>query len=341
MRPDAPAPIRIAVTGGRGRLAALLAEHLSRTEPKDSGPGTNTGPAASPGDGRDEPRAPSRAQQGAGNGACASHAVTLYSRGGGDGFHDLARLEPELANHHALLHLAWSTLPATSERDRGAEARHDLPALEKLLAGIAALAEQSRPHFVFFSTGGAVYGNAPGRPSREDDPCRPIGRYGRGKRAAEEIIERFAAQHGLPCAILRISNPYGYPVPRSRVQGIIPHAIRCAVEGQTLTLWGDGHARKDFLHYTDFLAAVEAVVARRLTGTFNLGAGESHTVREVIALVEKHTGKKITLAFQPAPAWDVEDSRLDNRRLAAAADWRPLVSLDEGIRRSVAQHAAP
>lgn len=295
----APTPLRIAVTGGRGRLASLLGDYLRANE------------------------------------------VKLYSRSGGEGFNDLARLEPELASHQTLLHLAWSTLPATSERDPGAETRHDLPALEKILRAIAALPAKSRPHFVFFSTGGAVYGNAPGRPNREDDPCRPIGSYGRGKRAAEEIVERHAAGHGLPCAILRISNPYGYPVPPNRVQGIIPHAIRCAVEGQPLTLWGDGHAQKDFLHYTDFLAAVEAVVTRRLTGTFNLCAGESHTVREVIGLVEKHTGKKIALAFQPAPAWDVEDSRLDNRRLSAAADWRPRISLDEGVRRSVAHNAAP
>lgn len=297
MSPATPSPQRLAVTGGRGRLAALLSENLR------------------------------------------GHQVTLFSRNGGDHFLPLAELEGRLSATDALLHLAWSTLPATSERHPGAEVRHDLPALEKLLRAIAALPVPQRPHFVFFSTGGAVYGNAPGRPNREDDPCRPIGNYGRGKRAAEEIIGRLAAHHGLRCTILRISNPYGYPVPKSRVQGIIPHAIRCAVEGQPLTLWGDGHARKDFIHYTDFLAAVDRVVARGLTGTFNLGAGESHTVREVIALVEKHTGKKITLASQPAPAWDVEDSRLDNARLVAAADWRPLVSLDEGIRRSVAHHA--
>jgi len=294
-----PSPPRLAVTGGRGRLASLLADHLR------------------------------------------SHEVTLFSRGGGEGFQDLARLEPELANHGALLHLAWSTLPATSEKGGGTEWQADLPALERILRAIAALPAEARPHFVFFSTGGAVYGNAPGRPSRESDACAPIGRYGQAKRAAEEIVERQAAAHGLACTILRISNPYGYPVPKSRMQGIIPHALRCATEGQPLTLWGDGHARKDFLYYTDFLSAVEAVVTRRLTGTFNLSAGESHTVREVIALVEKHTGRKVALAFQPAPAWDVQDSRLDNGRLRAAAAWRPLVSLDEGIRRAAAGYAGP
>jgi UDP-glucose 4-epimerase len=294
-----PQPLRIAVTGGRGRLASLLADHF---------------------------RAP-------------AHAVTLFSRGGGEGFEDLARLERGLAAHATILHLAWSTLPATSEQTPGAEQAHDLPALEKTLQAIAALPAPQRPHFVFFSSGGAVYGNAPGRPNLETDSCQPIGRYGRAKRAAEEIVEHYASHHGVPCTILRISNPYGYPVPRSRLQGLIPHALRCAAEGSPLTLWGDGHARKDFLYYTDFLFAVEQVVARRLTGTFNLAAGESHTVREVIALVEKHTGKKVALTFQPAPTWDVEDSRLDNRRLVAAASWQPQVSLDEGIRRSAAGYS--
>ena len=295
---SAPQPARILVTGGRGRLAALIAANFR------------------------------------------GHEVALFSRSGGDGFHDLAGLTAALPGASALLHLAWSTLPATSEKAGGAEAQVDLPALGKILDALAAVPAAQRPHFVFFSSGGAVYGNAPGRPNLETDPCRPIGRYGQAKRAAEELIGRAVAAHGLAGTILRISNPYGYPVPKSRVQGIIPHAIRCAVAGQPLTLWGDGHAQKDFLHYTDFLAAVELVVTRRLTGTFNLGAGESHTVREVIALVEKHTGKKITLAFQPAPAWDVEDSRLDTKRLMAATGWSPRVSLDEGIRRSTADYAA-
>jgi UDP-glucose 4-epimerase len=184
-----------------------------------------------------------------------------------------------------------------------------------------------------------VYGNAPGRPNLEADACRPIGSYGRAKRAAEELISTYTSYHGLGCTILRISNPYGYPVPSSRAQGLIPHALRCAAEGQTLTLWGDGHAQKDFLHFTDFLAALELVLQRRLTGTFNLCAGESHTVREVIGLVEKHTGRRVAVQAQPARLWDVQDSRLDHSRFLAATGWKSLVGLDEGIRRAAANYA--
>ena len=296
-------PQRLLISGGRGRLAPLIADCFP--------------PPA--------------------------HEVLLYSRSPGDGYRDLVHLTnpADLSGADALLHLAWSTLPATSEQSPGTEEQQDLPYLEKLLAGLAALPGAKRPHFLFFSSGGAVYGNAPGRPSLETDTCHPIGRYGRAKLAAEEMIRAAVARHELPCTILRISNPYGFPVPSGRAQGIIPHAIRAALEGRTLTLWGDGHARKDFIHYTDFLAALRAVLARRLTGTFNLGAGESHSVLEILALVQKHTGRKVATVTTPAPVWDVQDSRLDVGRLRAATGWSPRTNLDEGIRRATTGSRPP
>ncbi len=298
---SAESPSKLIVTGGRGRLATLIADHF---------------------------RAP-------------AFRVELFSRTASPGFHALTELTQTdaMAGAAAVLHLAWSTLPASSEQNPGAEHAHDLPLLTQLLDRLAALPADRRPLFVFFSTGGAVYGNAPGRPNREDDERRPIGHYGRAKCHAEDLVLARAARDGLACTILRISNPYGYPVPRSRQQGLIPHALRCAAEDQPLSLWGDGTARKDFLYYTDFLGALDGVVAQRLTGVFNLCAGESHSVREVLDLVEEITGRRIRLTHQPAPAWDVQDSRLDNARFVAATGWEPQVPLAEGIRRAAAGYA--
>lgn len=294
----APHP-RLLVTGGRGRLAALVADHR-RTAGADA---------------------------------------VLYSRESGGGREPLTDLlrSGALTPHDTILHLAWSTLPATAEAQPGLAETQDFPLLRNLLAAAAV----ARPHFVFFSSGGTVYGNAPGRPSRESDPCRPIGAYGRAKLAAEEMISQAAAAHGLPCTILRISNPYGFPVPSGRAQGVIPHAIRCALAGQPFTLWGDGHARKDFLHCTDFLAALDLVIARRLTGVFNLAAGESHSVREILATVEALTARPIATTRTPAPSWDVQDSRLDPGRFREATGWQPRISLAEGIRRAIQSHHEP
>lgn len=289
---------KLHVTGGRGRLAALIEDHF---------------------------RAP-------------QYSVEPYSRLAGHGFHALSDLETlsEVSPSDTILHLAWSTLPATSEQNPGIEQQQDIPWLEQILEALTKLPSDQNPHFIFFSSGGAVYGNALGRPNREDDICQPIGHYGRAKQQAESLIQRAITEHNLPCTVLRISNPYGYPVPAGRAQGIIPHAIRAASEGHTLKLWGDGHAKKDFLYYTDFLSALEAIVAQRLIGTFNLGSGKSHSIREIIALVEGQTGKEIAIEQLPAPDWDVQDSRLDNDRLCQAINWSPQVTLEEGIRRSAA-----
>jgi UDP-glucose 4-epimerase len=291
-------PQRLLVTGGRGRLASQIADHF---------------------------RAP-------------AHTVALYSREGGAGFSSLDDLTKPagLDGADALLHLAWSSLPATAEQAPANAPSPDLILLERLLAALAAQPAARRPYFVFFSSGGTVYGNAPGRPNAENDTCQPIGRYGRIKLAAEELVRAAFARQELTGVILRISNPYGYPVPSGRVQGIIPHAIRCAIEGRPLTLWGDGHARKDFLYYTDFLSGLQEIVDRRLTGVYNLAAGESHSVHEIIALVEQHTGRKLLTQHTPAPAWDVQDSRLDRRLLSETTGWAPQVPLSEGVRRAAA-----
>jgi len=293
-KPPATSPLRhLLVTGARGRLASSLVPEL-------------------------------RAR---------GHRVTPVSRTGGEG----CLTYPEIARAglpvgvDGILHLAWSTVPATAEADPGRAAAEDLPLLRSLLAA----AEKSdaggtAPHFIFFSTGGAVYGDNEAHPAREDDVCRPIGAYGRAKLAAE--AEVLARQTRLPCAVLRISNPYGFRWRSTQPQGIIPRAFASAWSGTPLPLWGDGSARKDFLHHDDFIRALDAIIGRGLAGIYNIAAGESHTVNEVLAAVERETGRPIHRQPGPAQPWDVHTSRLDISKLSAAIDWTPRIGLEQGLR---------
>jgi UDP-glucose 4-epimerase len=294
-----PLTQRIVLTGGRSRLASVVREHLS----------------------------------------ARGASVVSLSRSEGDSHLGLENLFVGnlLDQSDTLLHLAWSTVPLSSERNVGLEWEQDLPLLHKILKAICASPNRSRLHFVFFSSGGTVYGNArDGRPSSETDLCAPVGWYGHAKVAAERVIEEYGRRHGLVYTILRISNPYGFPVPAHKPQGIIPFILKHAREGTPLSVWGDGSARKDYLHHRDFTAALEGVIRRRPTGTFNVSHGESHTVHEVIQLAESALGKKITTQHTAAHAWDVHDSILDNSRLRAATGWQPGVTLADGIRRAVA-----
>lgn len=241
-----------------------------------------------------------------------------------------------------VLHLAWSTVPLSSERHVGLEWEQDIPLLIKVLKAICASPNRERLHFVFFSSGGAVYGNArDGQPSRETDPCAPIGWYGHAKLAAERLIEEYGQRHGLAYTILRISNPYGYPVPTHKPQGIVPFLLNSARTGTPFSVWGDGTARKDFLYHTDFTAALVEIVRQRPTGIFNVCSGQSHTVNAVIQQVEQALAQKIPTVHTAAHPWDVHDSLLDNAKLAAAIGWKPVVSLAEGIRRTAAVPRSP
>lgn len=291
------APQRILITGGRARLAACIRPHLEK----------------------------------------AGRKVTMLSRKACDEYLPLDAFfaTPLPDQTDVLLHLAWSTLPATSEQNVGTEWQHDLPLLFRVLRRIVESPRRERLHFIFFSSGGAVYGPCDSGPANESMPCHPIGWYARAKLAAEEIIRAFGEQHQLRYTILRVSNPYGYSVPFQRAQGIIPHAIDCARSGKILGLWGDGSAKKDFLHYTDFNRALQLVIDRGLTGTYNLSYGSSHTLREMIELVEDISGRSIAIEHGPARPWDVHSSMIDNQKLREATGWSPQISLEQGLRLSV------
>lgn len=230
-----------------------------------------------------------------------------------------------------ILHAAWSSVPATSQSHPGIEWRNDLPLLTKILKGPKPHAT-SKPLFVFLSSAGSVYGNAPGRPSLEEDMLAPIGWYGRGKAAAESLCRDFAKEFKIPMLILRVSNPYGLASQPNRPQGLIAAALQAAKSGTSLKVWGDGSASKDFLHIEDFGAAIVLAINGRMTGTYNVGYGSSHQVRYVLNTVERIVGKRLSLDYISAPPWDVTDSRVNCDAFRSNSGWKPTIDLEAGVR---------
>lgn len=272
---------KIAITGGRGRLAPLIAADL-----KTHG--------------------------------CE---VTTFSRTQGDGHLELVRLNDAefAASFDAILHLAWSTVPLTSEQNPGGEERSDVPFLRSLLETLTTVPQA--PHFVFFSSA-SVYGNC-ALAASEETPCAPLGHYAAAKLRAENLIREASAAHlGLRNCVLRISNAFGFPDHSPQPQGIIPRLCRAAHDGDPLAIWGDGTASKDYLYCADFLAAIRAVLDHRLTGTFNVASEQSLSLCEIIALVEAVAGKKLAVNETPHFPWDVERTLLSTEKLRAATGWR-------------------
>lgn len=288
--------MKIAITGARGRLGRVLREHFTS----------------------------------------AGDEVIAFSRNA-DGRHlpisSLAQsLEQESVD--VLLHLAWSTVPATAEKTPGIEWREDLPLLSDVLSFLAAR-KQVAPRLIFMSTC-AVYGEAQdGQVFTERDKPRPKGWYASGKVAAEQLLERFRSEHEVTSCILRVTNPYGFTQGPQCLQGVIPAMISAARHGHEFAVWGDGDAVKDYLHIDDLCAAVDAAVRASLTGTYNVASGVSRSLREVAALVEESAGAPLQIRYTEARSWDVQRGVYSRAALTDAIGWSPKAKFEEGVRRFV------
>jgi UDP-glucose 4-epimerase len=265
-------------------------------------------------------------------GGCSEEwRVVPYSRAPGGGHSDLRELLDGTGplRARAIVHCAWSTVPATAEQDSGNTARADWDLVDRL---ITRLREDPEPPLVVFMSSGAIYGQAPGRASREDDLPHPMGAYATGKLGAEERLRA----SNLPLCVLRVGNVYALSSRPDDAQGVVGRLVRCALTGSVFQRWG-GDSIKDYLHRDDFLSALRLVIERRMVGLWNVGSGVGTSLAALIAHVEQSTGRSLTIESRPAPPWDVADNRLDVSRFFQATGWKPVIDLAEGIRRVVAQ----
>lgn len=204
--------------------------------------------------------------------------------------------------------------------------------------------------YVVFSSSCSIYGMQERVPISEDSSKNPLSPYAHTKMFMEHILESYDRAYGLKAACLRYFNAAGADVdgelgechnPESH---LIPLALESVISGKPLSVFGtdyptpDGTAIRDYIHVNDLARAhVSALNGLRNGGPsvqMNLGTGTGHSVREVIQMVEKVTGKKVPLQYAPrregdAPAL-VSDPRLSQRLL----DWKPQVSDLETIVRT-------
>jgi UDP-glucose 4-epimerase len=229
-----------------------------------------------------------------------------------------------------VLHFISATVPATSVDEVDLELRANVQPTLRLLEAMRAA---GTPLLVFPSSGGTIYGDeAPETGFPETTPPRPYGSYGLGKLLTEEIL-RFRARCGGPrCLILRVANAYGPSVHGHHRQGVINAFLARVRAGEPVRIWGDGSAVRDYVHVEDILSAISALV---LSGgrdeVYNVGCGRGHSVRELLDVIERVTGRPVALEHAPGEYSGVRRNLLDISRLRAATGWSPRIALTDGI----------
>src|SRR6187397_951687 len=201
------------------------------------------------------------------------------------------------------------------------------------------LAKFKRARFLLASTS-EVYGDPQVHPQPETywghvNPIGPRGVYDEAKRYAEALTMAYHNQQGVDTAIVRIFNTYG---PRMRPYDgrAIPTFVRQALGNQPLTVFGDGSQTRSFCYVDDLIRGLYLLAESGEHMPMNLGNPGEMTLLELAEAVVAATGSSSPIVFEALPVDDPQVRQPDITRARQLLGWEPEVSLEEGLRRTLA-----
>lgn len=236
----------------------------------------------------------------------------------------------------AAVHLAAQIDVRRSVADPVADARINVLGSLNLLEAVRTHAPTTR--VIFASTGGALYGRCVVPPSPETDAKDPEAPYGIAKLSVEYYLAYYARVHGLATVALRFGNVYGPRQDPHGEAGVV--AIFCTrlLNGEPLTVYGDGTQTRDYVYVHDVadacVRAVDAPVPPADTvdaGAFNVGTGEGTSVLALAQLLQSVSGRATDVVHAPPRAGELQHSSLDSAKLRRQFGWAPVTSLRDGL----------
>jgi len=197
---------------------------------------------------------------------------------------------------------------------------------------------------VLFASTSEVYGDAKVVPTPESywgnvNPIGPRSCYDEGKRFAEALFMAYHNQYGLDVKIARIFNTFG---PRLREDGLYGRAmsrfIMQALTGKPITIYGDGKQTRSFCYITDTVAGLMLLAMNEKANGEAVNIGNSHeiTILQLAGEIKELTGSRSQLAFHPLPKDDPKRRCPEIDKAERILGWRPKVSWEDGLRRTIA-----
>jgi UDP-glucuronate 4-epimerase len=196
-----------------------------------------------------------------------------------------------------------------------------------------AAARHGLPRVVFASSS-SVYGERTGGPFREGDPVeRPVSPYAATKRAGELVAHTFHHANGLSVTCARIFTAFG---PRQRPDLAIRRFAERMSRGESVPIYGDGSAVRDFTFVEDLVDGLGRALDRDLGfAILNFGAGRTCSVIDVVRLLERELGVTARIEWLPRQTGDVSRTWADVTAAREALGYAPVTSLEQGIARFV------
>ena len=223
--------------------------------------------------------------------------------------------------------------------------------LEGMLNVLEACRAERTGNLVFASSS-SVYGLNQSMPfSERDNVDHPVSLYAATKKANELMAHSYAHLYGIPCTGLRFFTVYG---PWGRPDMAYYKFTQAILEGKEIELFGEGKMRRDFTYVDDIVEAVTRVSSRPATGNpkwdgknpdpatspapyriYNIGNNAPVELARFVSAIEDATGKKARIVRKPVPPGDVLATAAKVDDLAAAVDFRPRTSIEDGMKKFV------
>ena len=233
-------------------------------------------------------------------------------------------------NIEMVVHLVSTLIPGSTYEDYKKEYKNVIfPSIE-----LMELCAKQKIRFVFFSSGGTVYGNRSiALPYKETDAMNPISYYGWSKQMMENSIQFMNRTVGLDYLVLRPSNAFGPGQNLNGKQGLVAQAIGKLLKNEEIEVWGDGSAVRDYIYVDDlatiFVKLIEGDVHHT---TLNVGSGQGYSVNDVLAALKIVSGKELKNVYQNPRPVDVSYMVLDTTRLKEVINYE-LTPFMDGVRK--------
>ena len=227
-----------------------------------------------------------------------------------------------------VVHLVSTLIPGSGYDDFNNEFKYMIFPSIKLME----ICAKENIKFVYFSSGGTIYGNRSTMQSFvETDDMAPISYYGWSKQMMENSILFKNRTEKLKYLIVRPSNPYGQGQNLHGKQGLVAVAIGKILEEKPVEVWGDGSAIRDYIYIDDLARVFYQLIDKDVCNeTVNLGSGRGYSVNDVLAFLKIITKKDFKIIYENARPMDVSNMVLDTEKMQKLADVG-LTPMLEGI----------
>ncbi len=178
--------------------------------------------------------------------------------------------------------------------------------------------------YIFLSSAGAIYGNSKAIDYNEDACTRPINFYGSSKLCIESIchvMNNLAKKSKF--IVARIANAFGPGQNYKRGVGFIDAVVKCAISGETLSIYGNGKTVRDYIYIDDICYLVECIA--RYSGAeeiFNISTGVGYTQNDIISFVEKY-GFTINKQYIDYRIGDIKTAIINNKKVVELFNFVP------------------